>query len=213
MKRLGRGLLALAGLVALALALGVLVPRGPGGAGQGARLLVLSGPIHTDLALPLDAATRARFAFAEAAGVPLGAPGAEWLIVGWGGRAFYLATPTWRELRPGPVLRSFGWDASVLHLDAAGPIDEGHPAVRALAVSPEGLARIEAAVLASLADPAGAMPGYGPTDRFFPARGGFNLVAGCNTWTGAVLRAGGLRTGAWTPLPRLLDLSLALHAP
>lgn len=38
--------------------------------------------IHYDLALPLTPDIRARFAFAESAGVPLHDPNAEWLLIG-----------------------------------------------------------------------------------------------------------------------------------
>lgn len=222
-RALLKALLVLPAFLALALLLGVLVPRGPAAgpepaAGQGSRLLVLAGPIHTDLALPLDAATRSRFAPLAAHGVPLDDPAAAWLVVGWGGRSFYLETPTWGHLRPGPVLRSLGWDASVLHVTVAGPLDESHPAVLPVEVSPEGRARIEDAILATFALQRGepvpvASPGYPWPSRFFEARGGFNLVLGCNTWTAAMLREGGLATGLWTPLPQSLLASLRLHGP
>jgi uncharacterized protein (TIGR02117 family) len=52
---------------------------------------------------------------------------------------------------------------------------------------------------------------YGADDAFYEAKGAFNAFIGCNTWTAAVLRAGGVRTGWWTPLPQLLDLSIDLH--
>jgi uncharacterized protein (TIGR02117 family) len=219
LRRWAYGLLALVLAVPLALALGLLIPRGTNeGAGQGARLLVLSGLIHTDIALPLDEATRARFAFLEEAGVPIHHPDARWLLLGWGGRSFYLGTPTWADLRPGPVLRSLGGDASVLHVDVAGRIDEAAPGVLPLDLSPEARTRVEDAILATFSRREGRTQpipdaGYGWSDRFFEAEGGFNLLLGCNTWTAEVLRAGGLRTGVWTPLPATLLASLRLHAP
>lgn len=218
-RRLLKSLLALPILLAFALLLGTLIPRGPaGGAGQGARILVLAGPIHTDLALPLDAATRARFAHLVPHGVPLDDSAAAWLVVGWGGRSFYLETPTWSHLRPGPVLRSLGWDASVLHVTVAGPLDESHPAILPLDLAPDARTRIEDAILATFAltDDGSpipvASPGYPWPSRFFEAQGGFNLLLGCNTWTAAVLREGGLATGLWTPFPQTLLASLRLHA-
>ncbi|MGG2475846.1 DUF2459 domain-containing protein, partial [Rhizobium sp. BR5] len=42
---------------------------------------------------------------------------------------------------------------------------------------------------------------------FFEANGWFNAVAGCNTWSAAMLREAGIRTGWWTPLPPLLRWS------
>lgn len=218
-RRTVRILSLLLGAALLALALGVLIPRPlwspQDDAGQGDRILLLSGPIHTDIALPLDARSRDRFAFLAPA-LPLDHPGAEWLILGWGGRAFYLETPTWADLRPGPVLRALTLDSSVLHVDLAGPIPADHPAVRPLDLSPEARDRLESAILASFAQADGLpIPGhsYNGRDRFYEARGRFNLLLGCNTWTASMLRAAGLRTGWWTPLPRTLLASLRLHGP
>ncbi len=59
------------------------------------RILLLSGPIHTDKAILLDDDVREKFAFVEDAGVPVLHPDARWLIFGWGGRSFI------SRLRPG----------------------------------------------------------------------------------------------------------------
>jgi uncharacterized protein (TIGR02117 family) len=143
-------------------------------------------------------------------------PGVEYLVIGWGGRSFYIETPTWGDIRPLPVLRALTIDRSVLHVSVAGPIDRSHPAIRPLDITQEGRSRMIAAMRASFARE-GAMPvvvpgaAYGTDDAFFEAEGAFNAFLGCNTWTAAVLRAGGIRTGWWTPLPQLLDLSIDLH--
>jgi uncharacterized protein (TIGR02117 family) len=97
--------------MAFAVALGMLAPRPifPSAVaedvGATRRILVLTNPIHTDIAIPIDDAIREKFGFLEQAGIPAGHPNARWLIFGWGGRAFYLETPTWSELKPLPVPR------------------------------------------------------------------------------------------------------------
>lgn len=208
-------------LLLLLLVCGAVIPRpllAPVEASSGAddlrRILVLSGPIHTDIAIPLDEATRSAFPFLAVAGVPVGHPGARWLIVGWGGRAFYLETPTWAELKPLPVLRALTVDRSVLHVDVAGEALASQPGVAAFDVDQESLARLVAFVAKSFATGAGgatAIPGdYGLNDRFFEATGLFNVLVGCNTWTASALRTAGLRSGLWTPLPQSLALSLRL---
>jgi uncharacterized protein (TIGR02117 family) len=221
LRRLLAELLGLALAALGAVALGAAVPRGPAtGAPPGSeRVLLLAGPIHTDLALPLDARTRARFGFVAEAGVPLDHPSARWLVVGWGGRAFYLGTRTWADLRPGPVARALTLDRAALHVDVLGAVAVPQDGVLALDLDPAARERLEATLLAAFArDGAGrpvpiAEPGYGPTDRFFEALGRFNLLAGCNTWTATALRSAGLRTGAWTPLPRPLLGSVARLNP
>lgn len=221
MKRLFRFIFsALALLVAVA-ALGTLIPRplwraDDAGARSTRRIYVISNPIHTDIAVPVDAALLERFRFLSADGIPAGGEGVRYLVFGWGGRAFYLETPTWSQLKPAPVLKALTVDASVLHVDVAGAIPEPHPAVAGYDVSEQRFATlvdfIEASFARGQAGPvfiAGA--GYAATDGFYEANGAFNALAGCNTWTAKALRAAGLRTGWWNPLPWSLTLSMQLY--
>lgn len=221
MMRVLRRLLAVILIIVGAVAAGAVIPlplwsqAAEDKGGETRRILVLSNPIHTDIAIPLDADTRAAFAFLERSGVPVAEPGAKWMIVGWGGRAFYLETPTWGDLKPLPVFRALTVDSSVLHVDVTGELDEGHPAVTALEVGAEEFERLQVFIRESFAqapDAVAAIPdaGYGPYDRFFEAKGAFNALIGCNTWTAQALRASGVRTGLWNPLPQTLTFSLKL---
>lgn len=222
MRRAARGFGLAILLLAVAVLAGTLVPRPlwPDGdrSGPTRRILVLENPIHTDIAIPLDARTQARFAFLEDAGVPIGDPDARWLIFGWGGRAFYLETPTWSDLKPGPVFKALTIDRSVMHVDIAGDISESNAAVTAFKIDEEGFDRLLAFVARSFArekDRPVLIIGasYGPNDRFYEALGSFNALVGCNTWTARALREAGLRTGWWGPLPFNLLTSLALYNP
>lgn len=206
----------------LAVVVGTLLPRpllpvSAAAAGTGGtRILLLSGPIHTDIAIPLTDETRARFGFVEAAGVPLVHPQAEWLIFGWGGRSFYLETPTWSELKAGPVFKALTLDRSVMHVDIAGRIVEPQAAVAGFELNEAGYDRLLDFVAESFTREAGAVVpvegfSYNGNDRFFEAGGSFNALFGCNTWTARALREAGLRTGLWNPVPPSLGLSLRLH--
>ncbi|UWU27103.1 TIGR02117 family protein [Rhizobium sp. WSM1274] len=217
-----RWLLRIVFLFVLSAACGTFIPRpliAPVEASSAAvthRILLLSGPIHTDIAIPLDAETRAAFSFLDNTGFPLGHPNAEWLTIGWGGRAFYLETPTWAELKPLPVLRALTIDRSVLHVDLASHITEPQSTVTAFNVSEDQLAQLRDFISESFVLDAGAVvpipdAGYGEIDRFFEARGYFNALFGCNTWTAAALRSAGFRTGIWNPLPQTLRLSIAVY--
>jgi uncharacterized protein (TIGR02117 family) len=221
MTKIFRQLLLLLAIPVVLVALGTLVPRPLVAASQGEgaatrEVLVLSNPIHTDLALRLDDDLRRELGELAPLGFEIDHPGAAYLIIGWGGRAFYIETPTWGDLRPIPLFKALTIDSSVMHVDLAGEISPADPTVRRLELTEEGYRRLVAAIGASFARKDGrpqrvADAAYGEYDAFFEANGGFNALLGCNTWTGAMLRTAGIRTGWWTPLPPLLAWSLDLH--
>jgi len=221
------GLMIAALVLALAIGLGTLVPRpffvaalaeSPVNAPRGKRqILILSNPIHTGIAVPADADVLQTFNFVSEAGLELNYPGVFWVVFGWGGRSFYMETPTWGDLKPRPVFNALTWDSSVMHVRRAGDIAADRQDVRAVELDEADFARLLADIRHSFKPAAGGKPeeiagaAYDAHDIFFPARGGFNAFMGCNTWTARMLRRAGLRTGFWTPLPVTLDWSLDLH--
>ncbi|MBD8686792.1 MULTISPECIES: TIGR02117 family protein [unclassified Rhizobium] len=209
-------------LILCIIALGTLVPapvakdHASVAAQPSRRILILDNPIHTDIALPVDAELLERFAFLREASLAIEEPGVRYLIFGWGGRAFYTQTPTWADLKPLPVLKSLTLDRSVMHIALAGEISPTEPHVAALDLSENGYRDMLDFILGSFAEVEGKRipligQSYGQYDVFFEANGYFNVLLGCNTWTAAALRQAGLRTGWWTPLPPLLSASLWLH--
>jgi uncharacterized protein (TIGR02117 family) len=220
MRRAARWLLAFVLVVLVALVLGTLVPRpligsATGEEGGTTRILVLSSPIHTDIAVPVEAVAEADFAFLGESGLPIGHPGVRWVMFGWGGKAFYVATPEMTDIQVGPLLKSFTLDSSVMHVQLVGPLDEEQPGIASFEISKAGLGRFLAFARASFVEADGKPihlggTGYGRFDTFFEAIGTFNAFVGCNTWTAAALREAGLRTGWWNPLPQTLVYSLRL---
>lgn len=220
MRRIGRGLVVVLAVAAALLLAGTLVPRplfaDADSAAASRRILAIRNPIHTDVAIPIDAAVLARFAPLVAAGIPAGLPQARFLVFGWGSRAFYIGTPTWADLAPGPVLAALTVDDAVLHVSVSGAIDEAHPDVTGFDVTDLEFERLLAFIEASFrSGPDGPLriadSSYGEFDGFFEANGRFTALLGCNTWAAAALRAAGLRTGWWNPLPQTLGISLHLY--
>lgn len=207
-------------LVVLLLVLGTVVPRpffaDEANGAKDREILLLSNPIHTDIALPVDDDLRRVFSELQEGGIAVNHPAAANLVFGWGGRSFYIQTPTWADLKPMPVLRSFTLDSSVMHVDVTGDFPADLAGVKRLRISEAGYQRLVAGIAASFArkdSRVQLVPGvaYGLTDAFFEANGWFNALAGCNTWSAAMLRQAGIRTGWWTPLPPLLRWSIDLH--
>jgi uncharacterized protein (TIGR02117 family) len=218
MRKFLRRLGLLAGAGAILLIAGTVVPRplfSQSDAGEkSVEILVITNPIHTGIAIPATGETLQAFNFLGEGGLPLDAPGLRWLVFGWGGRAFYLETPTWAELKLVPALKALTIDRSVLHAELAGEIDRSLPNVKTLRVSEAEFSKLLQAILDSFStgEPAAiAAVGYGPHDRFYEANGHFNVLFSCNTWAAKVLRAGGVQTGLWNPLPQSLGLSIKLH--
>ena len=168
---------------------------------RGVRIHVEDNGIHTGIVVPV-----------EAAGVrwdDLVRPehlrdpryaAHRWRSFGWGDRAFYIDTPTWWDLDPATVARAaIGSEASVMHVDAiAEPIPS--PRVRTIVLTPDQYRRLAGFIRAGFA-PGAPRHGYAGYDVFYPAHGRYSAVRTCNAWTGAALRAAGVRMGAWTPFP------------
>jgi uncharacterized protein (TIGR02117 family) len=49
---------------------------------------------------------------------------------------------------------------------------------------------------------------YGANDAFYHAHGSYHALNTCNCWVGRGLKAAGVRTGWFTPLPRTVSLYL-----
>ncbi|QIA25974.1 MAG: TIGR02117 family protein [Mesorhizobium sp.] len=220
MKKLGRFFAILVVAIVLAVVLGTFIPRPllPAAAADPVatrHILVLKNPIHTDIAVPVDDDVRKRFHFLVDGGIPDDMAGVRYIVFGWGGRAFYLETPTWSELKAVPVMKALTLDASVMHIDVAGNIVEPHPDVAGFDISEERFAALLDFITASFQQgPNGPIPVENAAsrfDRFYEANGHFNALVGCNTWTAAALRIAGLRTGWWNPLPASLDLSMRIY--
>ena len=219
-RRLVLACILIAGGIALAVVLGTLVPNplvfdGSDGETLSKRILVVSNTIHTDIAIPLDATASATFAFLADSGLPINHPDAQWLLIGWGGRSFYLETPSLADIKPGPTFRALTVDSSVMHVDVLAQIIETDPAILPIAISEAAYANLLATVAAGFTRKNGQVQpiegfAFGSSDKFYEAEGYFNALVGCNVWTSRMLRSAGLTTGIWNSLPFSLTTSLGL---
>ena len=204
MRHVLRLLAAVLAIPALYLAASLILPLipgpGPDLSGPLTREIgLLQGPIHTDILFPLTPETRARFAFAEAAGVPVNHPVAQWLVFGWGSAAFYTTAGTYADITASAVLTAATGDDAVIRLDVLGPLPplENLRFLRLSEAQFQALLDRTSAALAS--ETRLNLPGFTGTDAFFPAHGHFSALRTCNVWLGETLRAAGIPFGLWTP--------------
>ncbi len=168
----------------------------------GIPVFVESNGIHVDLIVPKVAAGIDWRSVAPAA--DLADPrygGFDHLAIGWGERGFFLGTPTWADMRPGPILHAaFGSDATLLHVEHI-PRPAPSSDVRTILLRPDEYRRLAAFIRASLVTDGTRHAGYGAYDIFYQARGRYDGVHDCNAWVGTALRTAGVRIGWWTPFP------------
>jgi uncharacterized protein (TIGR02117 family) len=227
MKRVVIGLSALICAVLFLGTIGMLVPRPfsggltlyapPDNPGPELRtFLLIKNAIHTDIAFPNDPDIRERLSFVADAGLQLANPEARWIVLGWGGRSFFTETPTWADLKAMPVLRALTVDRSVMHVSMIGTVNGSNMDTRSITLPAAQFEALFKAALAGFHQNEKGKPvlikgaGYSAFDRFYEGTGNFNALIGCNTWTASVLRAGGIRTGWWNPLPVSLITSLEM---
>jgi uncharacterized protein (TIGR02117 family) len=170
---------------------------------DGITIYVATNGIHTGLILPVAAAGEDMSLIVRPTDLPDPNASGNYLLFGWGDRAFYLDTQTWADVRPSTALAAlWGSDRTLVHVDHLKSPGEAAGA-RAVRLSPAQYRRLTTFIRASIRlDPDGhgtATRGYGSLDVFYDARGRYSALRTCNVWTGEALAAAGVRVGRWTP--------------
>lgn len=167
--------------------------------------------VHTDLVLPVSAAGvdwRETFG-PEAFAGPV--DGLDHVGLGWGGRDFYLNTPTWTDVKIGTAVKSVLWDETVVRAEFM-PVPHARPSCRPWRAGEATYRQLAAFVRDSLrlshGRPVLAGPGYGPRDAFFVANGSYTIVDTCNQWSARGLRLAGAPVAPWTPFSFLVTWHL-----
>jgi uncharacterized protein (TIGR02117 family) len=173
---------------------------------QGIAIFVRTNGVHTDIVMPKVNAEMDWRPYANPA--HLRAPhwgGADHVAIGYGNREFYLDTPTWGDLSLGTAFTAmFDRGTTLLHVEHVHQprVEDWQRRIR---LTPAQYRRLVAFIRDRFRLDAGgrAIPvigsGYGASDMFYEANGGFSLVLNCNEWTGRALRTAGVRMGLWTP--------------
>lgn len=171
-------------------------------------IILVQGPIHYDILLPLDDDTRATFDFLSEAGVRIDAFNGAWLSVGWGSEAFYTTAGSYSDITLGAVMKAVTGDNSVLRFEVYGPVPI-HRDLHRISLSEAQLEVLRAKIRNQVRSSVPlSITGFSNADAFFPAKGRFNIFQTCNVWVGDMLAGAGLEIGIWTPTPFAISLSL-----
>ena len=213
LRRCGKVFLLLFALFCIVILVGLIpVNNGFQPADDGVEITVTSTEIHADFVLPMRNETvdwRQHLLPSDFAG---DVSGATRVSFGWGNKEFYMDTRTWADLKAGTVFRAmfwpsptcmhvFLWDDNIAHVNA-----------RKTRISSEQYRRLVEYIQGSFRRDEGGRfmcvkgRGYGPNDAFYEAHGSYHALNTCNCWVGRGLKAAGVRTGWFTPLPKTVSL-------
>jgi len=173
---------------------------------QGITIFVRTNGVHTDIVMPKVNAEMDWRPYADPAQLRDQRWGAaDHVAIGYGNREFYLNTPTWGDLSLSTAaIAMFGGGTTLLHVELIDRprADEWQRPIR---ITPAQYRRLAGFIQPRFRLDAAGRPipvpgrGYGPSDMFYEAQGGFSMVLNCNEWTGRALRTAGVRMGLWTP--------------
>jgi len=185
---------------------------------DGVEIMVTSTAIHADLILPIRNKTVDWSQYFPPSDFADDVRGTTHVAFGWGNQEFYVDTPTWADLKAGTVVQALFWpSATCLHVHRWD--EQAIPAgARKTRISHEQYSRLVDHVLGSFRRAAGGRflridgGAYGPNDAFYHAHGTYHACNTCNCWVGRGLKAAGVRTGWFTPLPNTVSLYLPAQA-
>jgi uncharacterized protein (TIGR02117 family) len=179
---------------------------------DGVEIMVTSTAIHADLVLPIRNETVDWSQHLPPSDFAGNVRGATHAAFGWGNKEFYIDTPTWADVKAATVCRALFWPCpTCMHVNLWG--DRAIPPdARRTRISHEQYRRLVDYVLGSFRRDEGGRfllirgGAYGADDAFYDAHGSYHSFNTCNCWVDRGLKAAGVRTGWFTPLPKTASL-------
>ena len=204
------------------LILAATVPRQWGSFLQSAcdvRVYVGGDRVHTNLIVPVETPWFDWGQFLTLTEVGEDSGQYSYLSIGWGDRAFYMATPTWAEFRFSAALDAlFRSTGSVLHVQGYRdvPTSSSDYRVKLIRLSPANYLRLVEYFRSTFSRSSGGHPiwiqqSHHPWGSFYAAEGHYSMFHTCNDWTAEGLRVARVNTPLWSGLaPSVLRLAESL---
>ena len=125
---------------------------------------------------------------------------------GWGERDFYLTTPTWEDLTVGAAAQALLVSSeSLMHVRR---YHKEQPSWARIALCESAMESLLSFVENSFRKDENKSwaevpsTGYSQHDFFYEAHGQYHAINTCNTWINNALKAAGVKTGRWSPMPQ-----------
>ena len=153
---------------------------------------LLYSPIHTDIVFNIQEINLSNFPeFKEKKD--------GFLAFGWGDKETYLNTPNINDIKISTSLKAlFINTPSLMHVSYLPNILR-YKSIKPIALSDQQENYLKNSILQSFDFQKNVYQGYAKEDFFYTAKGHYNLINTCNTWTGDKLRESNLSMAYWTP--------------
>jgi uncharacterized protein (TIGR02117 family) len=179
-------------------------------------IIVTSNDVHADLILPRRNETMDWGAHLPPGHFAGDVKDATHVAFGWGNKEFYVDTRTWADVSVGTVCRALFWPfgETCMHVNMCD-IKNLPATSRRATISHEQYRRLVEHVRDTFRrDSSGRFVlieggAYTATDAFYYAHGAYSAFNTCNCWVGRGLKAAGVRTGWFTPLPKTVYLYMS----
>ena len=130
-----------------------------------------------------------------------------YLAFGWGDKETYLNTPTWNELKLSTSFKALFLNTpSLMHVSYYNSL-KVYSDVKEIKMTKEAQKYLKERIFESFNENRTIYHGYGRDDLFYSAKGKYNILCTCNTWTGDQLRDANVSMSYWTPLSQNVTAS------
>ena len=177
----------------------------------GVEIMVMDNGIHTDLVLPVKTSIIDWRKYLHPSDYAGADTNFAYVASGWGNRRFYMETPEWKDLRLDVALTSaLGFGRSAMHVYYLPKrLNPGKTQVPLRISEEQYKALVEHIRNTFQQNQNGSFllikgKGYTATDNFYEAHGRFSIFKTCNSWTNGTLKAAGIETVFWAPVPHLM---------
>lgn len=133
----------------------------------------------------------------------------KYIAFGWGDKGFYMDTPTWADLKFSTAFKAAFWlSESAMHCTYYYEMKEGEDCKKITLTKNQYASLVKFIQNQFQRDADGKTlfiktdAVYGENDAFYDAKGSYNFLYTCNTWTNDGLKIAGQKAAWWTPTER-----------
>ncbi len=181
------------------------VPAKPAGEPKSIETYILTNGVHTDIVVPIVSPEMDWRAAVPFRNTKSQRTDFQYLSIGWGDKGFYLDTPEWSDLKFSTAVKAAFWlGESAMHCMFYDTMSENDQCKKIMLTETQYRDLVKFITDKFDRDRQGnfiLIPTeavYGEDDAFYEAKGSYNFLETCNTWTNNGLKVAGQKAALWT---------------